>query len=30
MKKSRKYATLDGDKISKISLALATSNDVET
>ena len=30
MKKSRKYATLDGDRISKISLALATANDVET
>ncbi|WP_412031411.1 DNA-directed RNA polymerase subunit beta' [Metamycoplasma buccale] len=29
MKKSRKYATLDEDKISKISLALATPNDVE-
>ena len=30
MKKSRKYATLDGDKIAKISLALATPNDVES
>ncbi|MDC8919247.1 DNA-directed RNA polymerase subunit beta' [Metamycoplasma hyosynoviae] len=29
MKKSRKYALLDSDKISKISLALATPEDVE-
>ncbi|ACF07129.1 DNA-directed RNA polymerase subunit beta' [Metamycoplasma arthritidis] len=30
MKKSRKYATLDSDKIAKISLALATPDDVES
>lgn len=30
MKKSRKYATLDSDKIAKISLALATPQDVES